>query len=91
MLSSLLRPKQGARRRVERSTFSSPFAAGGSEHARDSRRPAAKYDEATETEDEDEDGLERQDEDLMGEDDEDGRVDATPLLPIFSKSLGASV
>ncbi|KAI9723935.1 MAG: hypothetical protein M1812_000653 [Candelaria pacifica] len=87
MLSSLLRPKQEARRRVEPSPFSSPFTRGRSEHARDARRSAAKYDAATDTENEDENDHGRLDEELGGEDDEDGRQDATPLLPIFSKSL----
>lgn len=91
MLSSLLRPKKGARRRVDPSPYSSHFVRERDktpEHARDTRQPAAKYNEPPETEDEIEPELSGEDGNGRCYHDEDGRMDATPLLPIFSLSLG---
>lgn len=98
MLASLLRPK--ARRQQTDQTpfsFSSPlapsdsspwFRAAGRRGARRTRRGEDSDDEhAPELEDIDEDG----DNDWVGEEDEDdhedeGPLDTTPLLPIFSAS-----
>ena len=82
MLSSLLRPKK-ARRRVEHSPFSSPYA--------ERRHATADF---TEDDGEDENTEDEEDQDEEEDDDEieeeDGDED-TPLLPIFSAAhLGIS-
>lgn len=93
MLASLLRPK-GRRGQIDQTPFSSPFTpSDGSPWFRAAaqrgprRVPAADRssdDDAPELQDIDED----MDEDWTGEeeDEEDGPVESTPLLPIFSAS-----
>lgn len=93
MLASLLRPK-GRRDRIDQTPFSSPFAPSETSPwfqaaARRAPRRARDADHSSEDDAPELEEIDEEvDEDWVGQEDEedDGPVESTPLLPIFSSS-----
>jgi hypothetical protein len=89
MFGSLLRPK-AQRRQTEQTPFSvsSPWFRAAQNNTRRVQRAESSEDDAPELQGIDEEDM---DEDWVGEEEEDGPLESTPLLPMFSTShLGKS-